>query len=140
MECEQVELDLCRSGCGLWFDADELRQLFERAGAPVALLDLERRLAELPGSRGGPRRRCPRCRARLRPVAEDGRPDAVVLDRCPRGHGLWFDPGELERVLHGARPQGVDDAGRAAFERVREHLSRFRLESPSADPPAQEQP
>jgi Zn-finger nucleic acid-binding protein len=24
---------------------------------------------------------------------------AILLDRCSRGHGLWFDRGELKQVL-----------------------------------------
>lgn len=26
-----------------------------------------------------------------------------VIDTCKRGHGLWFDGGELDRVIHGLK-------------------------------------
>ena len=38
---------------------------------------------------------CPRCKTELREVWLDD----VVLDRCERGGGIWFDFAELERVL-----------------------------------------
>jgi len=99
VECDGVELDVCHAGHGIWFDAEELRQLFERIEAPERLLDLEDRLTAMGGGRGGARRRCPRCRARMDAVQAPGRAAAVILDRCRKGHGLWFDRGELNEVL-----------------------------------------
>ncbi len=43
-----------------------------------------------------------------------------MLDRCPRGHGLWFDEGEIEQIVD----QEID-VGDPALERVRAYLSRF---------------
>ena len=28
-----------------------------------------------------------------------GKNEQVLIDRCPKGHGLWFDKGELAQVL-----------------------------------------
>jgi Zn-finger nucleic acid-binding protein len=25
--------------------------------------------------------------------------ELVIIDRCPKGHGLWFDRGELSQIL-----------------------------------------
>ncbi len=112
VEHEGVELDLCLSGCGTWFDAQELGMLLgERAAA------LERELAARP--RQGRGRRCPRCGGSMDLIAAPG--GTVILDRCARGHGLWFDDGELEQVLRGAA--GADAAELA---RVADFLSRFR--------------
>lgn len=108
-----VELDLCLEGCGTWFDAQELGMLLGDGAAA-----LERDLAGLTArGRGRP---CPRCDARMELVAAPGGGE-VLLDRCPRGHGLWFDRGEIERVLHGAI-----GAERAALARVADFLSGFR--------------
>ncbi|HEY5658752.1 MAG TPA: zf-TFIIB domain-containing protein [Myxococcota bacterium] len=115
-----VELDVCIEGHGIWFDAQELGQLFETAGAPDAGPPLETRLQPAPRGAGGPKRRCPRCRARMDHVSLPEDPEQTVLDRCPRGHGLWFEPGELERIatleLDGSPPQ---------LERILSHLRRF---------------
>lgn len=126
-----VELDVCVDGHGVWFDKDELQQLFEAAGVPELLHTLEERLVFLPRGSHGPQRRCPRCRAKMRHVAEPGPEGDVILDRCPHGHGLWFDDGELEGIL-GLR-LGDEDA---ALGRVRGFLGRFgadKLTHPSAD-------
>ena len=98
VEVDDVELDVCLDGCGIWFDAQELRQLFEVKGAPTQLHDLEQRLEELPRGEHGPVRRCPRCRGKMRHVRAPGPAGGVILDRCQRGHGLWFDPGEYEAI------------------------------------------
>jgi Zn-finger nucleic acid-binding protein len=97
LEVEDVELDVCVQEHGLWFDVQELGQLFEKCGVPEDLQDLENRLEKLP--RAGPRRACPRCRGRMESVRAPQAPDTLILDRCPRGHGLWFDRGELEALL-----------------------------------------
>ena len=55
---------------------------------------------------------------RARPVPGGG--EVIVLDRCPRRDGLWFDPGELEQILRGHL--GDDDI---ALQRVRAYLGRF---------------
>jgi Zn-finger nucleic acid-binding protein len=120
VEYQGIELDMCADGCGTWFDADELRQLFEAAGAPALLHDLEEHLQEMPPGDGGPTRRCPRCNGRMLHVRAPGASGDVILDRCRRGHGLWFDRGELEDVL--SLQVEEDDA---ALAKVREFLGRF---------------
>lgn len=113
VEAEGVELDLCLSGHGVWFDAQELGILLGEEAA-----ELERELRALPSQGRG--RPCPRCSKPMELIGAPGG-GAVMLDRCPRGHGLWFDDGELEQLLH-LRPS-VD---RAALARVADFLSRFR--------------
>lgn len=130
VEFRGVELDMCVEGCGTWFDADELRQLFEVAGAPEMLHDLESRLAALPTAAKGPVRRCPRCNGRMPHVQAPGASGTVILDRCRRGHGLWFDPGELEDILaHGDDENGAE----GALAKVREFLGQFAAPRPPAE-------
>ena len=97
LEVEEVELDVCAEKHGLWFDVQELGQLFAKFGVPEDLQDLENRLEKLPHV--GARRHCPRCRARMEPVKAPNAPETLILDRCPQGDGLWFDRGELEALL-----------------------------------------
>ena len=124
VEYREVELDLCIDGCGLWFDADELRQLFEVAGVPDKLHDLEQSLELLPRGEHGAEKRCPRCRGKMRHVRAPGPVEHVILDRCRRGHGLWFDRGELEEILGTLLGEGED-----ALETVKEFLGQFVPES-----------
>lgn len=94
-ELEGVEIDHCLSCLGTWLDAGELESITESAGVPSGTL--ARSLAR---HRGGRRtaRRCPRCPRRLREFTlGEARP--VLIDRCPWGHGLWFDQGEMREVI-----------------------------------------
>lgn len=120
VEWGDVELDVCIDGCGIWFDAEELRHLFAAAGAPESVTSLERRLRELPKAARGPKRRCPRCGVQMEHVTAPHRAEQIALDRCARGHGIWFDDGELEQLVD--CELGADDPQLA---RVRAHLMEF---------------
>jgi Zn-finger nucleic acid-binding protein len=84
---KSVEVDYCESCRGVWLDAGELEQL---AGSPLA--DFQRQTGTVPA---GKKHLCPRCDAQLEEVAA---PDNLTLDKCPRGHGLWFDADELNQL------------------------------------------
>lgn len=97
---EGVEVDHCPACRGFWLDAGELDQLAAGVrGTPVA-----QRLKEALGgagkSSGG---LCPRCDRKLVEfsvsLGEGAAAAPLALDRCPAGHGLWFDAGELPRLL-----------------------------------------
>lgn len=113
VEADGVELDLCLAGHGVWFDAQEIGALLGEDA-----VELERELRGL--STRGHGRRCPRCRKPMDLIGAPGG-SGVLLDRCSRGHGLWFDDGELEQVLR-LRP----NADLAALAKVSDFLSRFR--------------
>lgn len=51
-------------------------------------------------------RRCPICEVKMEKVELRTQQVLVVLDRCPRQDGLWFDKGELIQVLQKA---GLED-------------------------------
>ena len=93
-ELEGVEVDHCPSCGGTWLDSGELEAIVEQAGACPGRLS---EALERSGEEGRTDRRCPRCGRKMREVAVGERP-SVQLDRCPRGHGLWLDRGELKAV------------------------------------------
>jgi len=126
VEFDDIELDICPDCQGLWFDTQELRELFELVGAPEQVYDLEDHLDRL--DRAGGRRSCPRCHARIEPVKSPASDAHLVLDRCPRGHGLWFDKGELETLFMSVLGEGSD-----ALEHVRRYLGHFASASDSGD-------
>ena len=98
LEFELVEIDYCRKCGGVWLDSGELSLLGERAGAIGD--DLLTALENESGKRRT-NRRCPVCRKAMSEVSTP--PHAIVLDKCPRRHGLWFDRGELPGVIAAAR-------------------------------------
>ena len=96
---KNIEVDFCDGCRGLWLDSGELEELLARTGAqpddPLLTFRLQDgRVAD------GHRHLCPRCDEPLREVQVD-HPGSMVLtlDKCPRGHGLWFDADELQQLL-----------------------------------------
>jgi len=94
VERESIELDHCPWCRGLWFDTGELELLAERfeGGAGPDVQRLEQVASDEKV------RRCPRCSAKMDKVRAGQAPE-VLLDRCPAGHGVWFDAGELGALL-----------------------------------------
>lgn len=94
-EWQGVEIDRCLTCGGVWLDEGELETITELSGVDPGELT-----AAVAFSRRGrrTRRRCPRCPRRLREI-QGGRESKIVLDRCPSGHGIWFDRGELIAVV-----------------------------------------
>lgn len=94
---EGIEIDFCHKCRGVWLDGGELEELAGMApgqlkGPLVGFRDVE--------SSGGKRKMCPRCDMRLATmVSEREKGVPIELDRCPQGHGIWFDDGELIEVL-----------------------------------------
>jgi len=99
VEFEAVELDYCYRCGGVWLDSGELELIGERAGALRGRF-LEA-LENKPPARARTGRRCPVCGRRLEQVEADTKPPTRV-ERCPAGHGLWFDRGELGAVVRAA--------------------------------------
>lgn len=109
VEFEGVEVDYCLTCHGTWLDAGELELITELAGGEPG--PLHRALHAAGRGRSG-RRRCPRCRRKMR-IIEAGQTPAVEADRCPAGHGLWLDAGELATLVK--EFTGQEDAAVAAF-------------------------
>ena len=93
VEYKKIELDVCAACDGVWFDAQELELLLGTLHLEVDGLgrELSEKTAEA-------RRRCPQCRKKMDKVMI-GPGDGVMIDRCGRGHGLWFDGGELDVIV-----------------------------------------
>ncbi|MFO8006364.1 MAG: zf-TFIIB domain-containing protein [Candidatus Brocadiia bacterium] len=99
LEFEQVEVDYCARCEGVWLDSGELELLGERAGALEG--ELLGALQRPDGSPPAGRRPCPVCDHPMDETAT-GTDPPITVDRCRRGHGLWFDHGELRRLVRAA--------------------------------------
>jgi len=102
-----VEIDRCVECGGTWLDAGELEAIVRFSGASRSGLSAANATGEPADHEPATRRRCPRCRRRLRLhlVGED--PGRVEVERCPVSHGLWLDRGEMETiVMHGSHDEG----------------------------------
>jgi Zn-finger nucleic acid-binding protein len=90
-ELDGVEIDRCLKCGGTWLDAGEFEMLAADSREQGKISDA---LYKARGERNG-ERSCLRCRKKLEIIQVNG----VELDRCPRGHGLWFDKSEIETLI-----------------------------------------
>ena len=105
-ELAGVEIDHCVGCRGTWLDGGELEMIIEFAGAesgPFTRANDEARRGEKTA------RRCPRCTRRMR-LIHVGESPCIEIDRCPKGHGLWFDRGEMKRVIESLDGSGEGGA------------------------------
>ena len=99
MELAEVEIDHCVECGGIWLDAGELELLLgqpERAKELLASFQVDTSATEK-------RRRCPICEKKMRKILVGISEPALLIDKCRRGDGLWFDKGELQDILDRAR-------------------------------------
>ncbi|MBN2308350.1 MAG: zf-TFIIB domain-containing protein [Candidatus Hydrogenedentes bacterium] len=113
IEYEGIEIDYCAACGGIWLDEGEL-ELLVGAEETDAIALSGGVPAPAPGEKA---RRCPACRKKMRKEATAG-PDSVTYDRCPRGHGLWFDQGELGRVVESGAAPGAGGRVAAFFREL----------------------
>lgn len=109
-----VEIDLCVECGGTWLDAGELARLLELSGATETGGGGKLTEAVQAAPFGvKTKRRCPRCGTKLRAITLA---DSIELDRCPRGDGIWLDPGEMEAIIRnfGSEPGDLPEEGTVA--------------------------
>jgi Zn-finger nucleic acid-binding protein len=98
VERQKIELDYCPGCHGAWFDAGEMELLLAALGVEQCATFIDDVLKKAGAGMGEKPRRCPICALRMH-KAHMGPGSPVVIDACRRGDGIWFDGGELERLL-----------------------------------------
>ena len=83
-----IELDCCRFCRGIWFDPGEL-QLFSGESKEIPSDDKTSRPSRF---------RCPDCQTQMVEYVFIN-PHSLLVNRCPRGHGVYLEDRELERVF-----------------------------------------
>ena len=112
LEFELIEVDFCEACRGIWLDAGELELLFG-----------DRKISEGFLSAGNPAeakaekpRACPICLKKMGKAVTGGE-KPVTYDHCARGHGMWFDRGELTTILkYGSDVEGGGEVARLLRE------------------------
>jgi len=100
LELQDVEIDHCTDCGGIWLDAGELELLMGEPEQAKNLLDsfqIDSQSAEKP-------RKCPICLKKMQKIVVGlSKPPLLLIDKCRRGDGLWFDKGELSSILDRAQ-------------------------------------
>ncbi len=95
LELAEVEIDHCVECRGIWLDAGELELLMDN---PEKASDLLKSFQES-DSQAEKLRKCPICDKKMAKIVVGSSAPVLLLDKCRRGDGLWFDHGELRDVL-----------------------------------------
>jgi Zn-finger nucleic acid-binding protein len=98
-ELDDVEIDHCLDCGGIWLDAGELELLLdesEKAGSLLGSFSVDSKCAEA-------KRKCPICDKKMQKVIVGDSEPALLIDKCRRGDGLWFDKGELHDIFDRAQ-------------------------------------
>lgn len=94
LELDQVEIDYCTNCGGIWLDSGELELLIDNITERKNLLNTFKEDSSI-REKSHP---CPICGKRMGKVVV-GEKNKVLIDKCKKDHGLWFDKGELKSVI-----------------------------------------
>jgi Zn-finger nucleic acid-binding protein len=95
LELDEVEVDYCLSCSGIWLDAGELEMLLgdsQQAQTVMSSFNSARHCDEKP-------RKCPICLKKMEKILVGPDKISQLIDKCRKGHGLWFDKGELQDIV-----------------------------------------
>jgi Zn-finger nucleic acid-binding protein len=93
LELNKVEIDYCPGCSGIWLDEGELELLYSINKSEN---ELKKLFQESPSTKEKSYR-CPICRKQM--LKTQFYDSDLIIDKCPVNHGLWFDKGELEKIL-----------------------------------------
>lgn len=99
LELADVEIDHCIDCGGIWLDAGELELLLKDSHAAKEILNS----FKSDSSGCEEKRRCPICNKKMDKIIVAQSAPPLLIDRCPKIHGLWFDRGELKNIFDKAQ-------------------------------------
>lgn len=98
---ESVEVDQCPSCHGVWLDDGEIAHIIESEETTFdhasIVQAVESAFAGIPTHEIDSIEHCPRCASQLLAI-NFAYNSGVIVDRCPKGHGIWFDGKELDSI------------------------------------------
>jgi len=95
LELSDVEIDHCVNCGGIWLDSGELDLLLNDAAKARHLIDS---FVEHESGAEQPRK-CPICRRKMARIVVGQSTPPLLIDKCRRNDGLWFDKNELQDIL-----------------------------------------
>jgi Zn-finger nucleic acid-binding protein len=99
LELADVEIDPCTDCGGIWLDAGELELLLGHPEKAEHLLNS----FEIDPHGTEDRRKCPICLKKMQKIIVGRAKPTLLIDKCARGDGLWFDRGELQDIFNRAQ-------------------------------------
>ena len=92
LELDKVEIDYCPQCKGIWLDSGELELLMETRNNEKMYKHF------IPADNVAEKKyKCPICSKKMSKVEFEN--SGIIIDKCKKDHGLWFDKGELNSLL-----------------------------------------
>ena len=98
LELQEVEIDYCTDCGGIWLDSGELELLLGEPEKAKRLLDS----FKIDSTSTEKIRKCPICSKKMQKVIVGSSKPTLLIDKCRRADGLWFDKGELHDIFERA--------------------------------------
>lgn len=98
LELNQVEIDYCSACKGIWLDSGEIDLIYSNSERKEISksFSIKDDIHEV-------KIRCPICKRKMDKVEFEN--SGIIIDRCKKTHGLWFDSGELKALLSSAEQE-----------------------------------
>jgi Zn-finger nucleic acid-binding protein len=99
LELDNVEIDYCTNCSGIWLDAGELELLLgdpHKAKELINSFKPDLKCIEKA-------RKCPICDKKMQKILVGSSQPVLLIDKCIKGDGLWFDRGELNDIIERAK-------------------------------------
>lgn len=120
-----VVLDECSHCGGLWVDSSSFHRICQETEQQTVVLETISSGPEAPPSAGSQRYwPCPECR-RLMNRQNFARVSGIIVDVC-KGHGVWFNQGELRRIIGFIRDGGMSRARNRERQDLEDERARLR--------------
>jgi Zn-finger nucleic acid-binding protein len=98
LELQEVEIDYCTDCGGIWLDAGELELLLGEPEKAAQLL----KSFKIDSGAIEKTRKCPICSKKMQKVIVGSSKPTLLIDKCRKADGLWFDKGELQDIFERA--------------------------------------
>ena len=99
VEYHDIELDMCTECKGVWFDSGEMELMLKTHQAEGIEEFLEEMRNSPDAKTSEKKRKCPICLKKMEKIMAGVAEPAILLDKCRKEHGLWFDSGELQDIV-----------------------------------------
>ena len=99
LELQEVEIDHCTDCGSIWLDAGELELLLGEPQKATQLLNS----FKIDHTSTEKTRKCPICLKKMRKIIVGSSKPVLLIDKCRKGDGLWFDKGELQDIFDRAQ-------------------------------------
>lgn len=116
---DDEEYDICPECGGMWLDKNEFYRA-KRERDVYKKIDAKSEYQKSPVTGPVEYIPCVRC-GKLMNRSNFGRISGVIIDSCDK-HGVWLDPGELEKIQHFIADGGIDKAQDMEIEKNRANI------------------